>query len=83
MVRREIDLALDGSSTEYELSFRFIKPDGVTIWLADQAKIDRDASGAPLRMRGMIRDISGQKVVEQELARYPRSSGGAGPQAHR
>ena len=50
-----------------EQEYRIILPDGRIKWLLDRSWLVRDQTGNPLRMDGMITDISERKEVEREL----------------
>lgn len=50
-----------------EQEYRIIFPDGRIKWLLDRSWLVRDQAGKPLRMDGMITDISERKEVEREL----------------
>lgn len=50
-----------------EQEYRIILPDGRIKWLLDRSWLVRDQVGNPLRMDGMITDISERKEVEREL----------------
>ncbi len=55
-----------GEDTE-PCEFRFIRPDGATIWVRRVASIHRDASGKPLRVVSTIQDITDRRRTEAEL----------------
>ena len=59
---------LAGESESYEAEFRMRHKDGRWIWVLDRALIvERGRSGEPLRVSGLIIDISGLKQVEERL----------------
>ena len=47
------------------MSFRFIRPDGRQVWLEETAKAEFDATGRLLRIKGLTRDITERKVLEE------------------
>ncbi len=49
------------------MEVRIIKPDGSIGWVNDQARIIRDAAGKPLRIDGVVSDITGRIQAAQEL----------------
>ncbi len=51
----------------FDVQYRMRHKDGRWLWVADRARIVRDASGAAVRVTGMVVDISATKQVEQEL----------------
>ena len=49
----------------YALNFRFCCPDGRQVWLEETAKGEFDATGQLLRIKGLTRDITERKVLEE------------------
>ena len=49
----------------YTLTFRFIRPDGRQVWLEETAKGEFDSSGKLLGVKGLTRDITEQKQLEE------------------
>jgi len=47
--------------------FRWVTKDGRAVWVESHSTVVRDASGAPIGMRGVTLDISARKETEQEL----------------
>lgn len=54
---------------EYNIEFRFIKPDGKVRWAVGRGQVFYSATGTPLRMTGMDLDISERKLIEAERLR--------------
>ncbi|WP_052288586.1 PAS domain-containing protein [Leptolyngbya iicbica] len=52
---------------EYNIEFRFIKPDGTVRWALGLGRVFYDDSGRPVAMTGVDMDISDRKQAEQEL----------------
>lgn len=52
----------------FELVKRYIRKNGITIWVHLTSTLLRDADGKPARMLGTAHDITRQKQVEQALA---------------
>jgi PAS domain S-box-containing protein len=48
-----------------ETAFRLLRPDGGIMWVLDEGKFDVDATGRPVRMSGIIRDITERKLEEE------------------
>ncbi len=48
--------------------YRFIRPDGQTIWIHDRVTIIRDETGAPTLVQGVMFDVTEQRRAEQVLA---------------
>ena len=49
----------------YALSFRFCCPDGRQVWLEETARGEFDATGRLLRLKGLTRDITERKELEE------------------
>ncbi|WP_228052845.1 PAS domain S-box protein [Nodosilinea sp. LEGE 07298] len=54
-------------SVEYDLEFRFIKPDGSIHWAASKGNVLRNAAGNAIRMAGVDMDITDRKKLELAL----------------
>ena len=50
----------------YVLNFRFVRPDGREVWLEETAKAEFDATGRLLRIKGLTRDITERKGLEED-----------------
>lgn len=48
----------------YAATFRFCRPDGREVWLAETAKAEFDAAGRLVRISGLTNDITGLKQAE-------------------
>jgi PAS domain-containing protein len=57
---------LPARNSSYVLNFRFVRPDGETVWLEETAKGEFDAVGRLLRIEGLTRDITDRKRVEEQ-----------------
>jgi PAS domain S-box-containing protein len=53
--------------TDYEAEYRILYPDGTIHWLVGKGRGVYDENGKPLRMLGIIFDVSDRKQVEQAL----------------
>lgn len=51
----------------YAHEFRVIWPDGSVHWIAGRGEFTFDEEGRPIRMRGAVVDITGQKMAETAL----------------
>lgn len=51
-------------ATEY----RFLRRDGRTVWVRDEATVVRDTAGQPLCIQGVMQDITDRKRAERQLA---------------
>jgi two-component system, cell cycle sensor histidine kinase and response regulator CckA len=52
---------------EYELEHRIIRPDGTERCVRERAEVVRDSQGRPLRMVGVVQDITERKQLEERL----------------
>ncbi|NQD91169.1 PAS domain S-box protein, partial [Pseudomonas sp. CrR25] len=59
---------LEGQREVYQVTYRTRFDNGETHYLESTAKLYRDADGAPLRMTGVLMDISERVLREQRLA---------------
>lgn len=57
-------------STEYNIEHRVRWPDGTVRWVAERGNVVRDEHGTPLRMLGVVQDISQRKQVDEELRKH-------------
>ena len=57
---------LQPDNPSYVLSFRFVRPDGREVWLEETARAEFDATGRLLRIKGLTRDISERKALEED-----------------
>jgi PAS domain S-box-containing protein len=55
------------SGTDYENQFRIVRPDGVIRTVHNQARVDRDESGRPVRVIGVCQDITERKLAEEQV----------------
>jgi PAS domain S-box-containing protein len=50
----------------YENQFRIVRPDGAVRTVHNQARVDRDESGKPVRVFGVCQDITERKLAEEQ-----------------
>ena len=67
-VRQSIQAAL-AAGTPMASQFRIVRDDGSIVWVLDDGQFEVDRAGRPLRMRGILRDITEQKLLEARLER--------------
>src|SRR5262249_23500398 len=65
MQRLIASVSTDGEKETRE--YRILRPDGTARWVASRSKLERDASGKPVRMFGVLQDIHDLKSAEEEL----------------
>ncbi|NBV20561.1 MAG: response regulator [Proteobacteria bacterium] len=51
----------------YNLEHRIVRRDGQVRWVHEQADVERDPAGRPLRMVGVVQDITDRKHLEEQL----------------
>lgn len=61
-----IDAAIE-KDRSYQIEHRVIWPDGSTHWVLERGGVQRDNRGTPLRMLGVVQDITRRRQVEQAL----------------
>ncbi|GAC1703311.1 MAG: hypothetical protein NVS9B4_11080 [Candidatus Acidiferrum sp.] len=65
-VQRLLEDALN-KRVPYEVEFRTIRPSGEVRWLFGRAEVFRDNAGVPIRMLGIVHDITERKQAEQAV----------------
>lgn len=55
------------SDNEYNIEVRIIRKDHRVCWIHDQAKIEYNSAGKPIRIYGTIQDITDRKLMELRL----------------
>jgi PAS domain S-box-containing protein len=55
------------SGADYRIEHRIVWPDGTVRWVSETGAVMRDADGKPVRMLGVVQDITGRKQAEQEI----------------
>ncbi|EPX57990.1 two-component sensor histidine kinase [Cystobacter fuscus DSM 2262] len=71
-VKRGIEIAVHSGARRWQEEFRFRRKDGRYTHVVDRGHVSHDASGRPVRMVGVMQDISAQKEVEAVLSRQAR-----------
>ena len=67
MVEKAIAGVMSGREPNYHIEHRLNEGTGQTRWLEAQGRLYRDAQGNPLRLTGMVRDITERKLTELQL----------------
>jgi PAS domain S-box-containing protein len=62
-VRLDIESMLAGGQTS-EMQFRILWPDGSVRWIHGRTKVVHNAAGAPVRLHGIVQDITELKLAE-------------------
>ena len=63
---------IEGEIDTYELSKRYLRPDGGLVWGLLTVSVVRDANERPLHFVSQVQDITDRKTAESELRRYAR-----------
>jgi PAS domain S-box-containing protein len=53
----------------HSVDHRIVHPDGTIRWVHEEAQLEHDAAGAPLRLTGTVQDISARRQTEAALIR--------------
>jgi diguanylate cyclase (GGDEF)-like protein/PAS domain S-box-containing protein len=61
--------ALDDPGYQYDLEFRLLRPDGQLRWVHAVAEVLRAPGGRPLRMRGLVQDVTARRSAEDSVRR--------------
>lgn len=67
-IRQTLAKAVAGGG-RYETEYRLMLPDGGMRWIASQGRVEFDAKGQPVLLRGTSRDCTARKLAEQETLR--------------
>ena len=62
IVEDAIQYCLDGN--DYNVVHRIIRPDGGIRWLSEKGSVIRDANKNPIKMFGVVQDITDKKIAE-------------------
>ena len=65
-LRAAAQAALD-QDIAYSIDYRVLGPDGSPFTMHSEAKVERDVTGKPLRMSGIVQDITERVAVEHAL----------------
>lgn len=63
-VRRAIEEGAD-----YEVDHRIVRSDGEIRFVHESGEVERDRAGVPLRMRGIVQDVTRSRAVERSATR--------------
>lgn len=67
LVRRHVEESL-AKVAEFEREYRIVLPGGEVRWISARGRVEPDANGKPVRMRGASIDITRRKIAELEVA---------------
>ncbi len=63
-----VDAAVHGKQ-DYDIEHRVVWPDGTVRWVAEKGDVFYDAEDKPVRMLGVVRDITARKEAQEGLKR--------------
>ena len=63
----EYQRVVRGEAPDFKLEKRYIRKDGMIVWVNINTTVIRDVDGRPLRTVGIIEDISSRKEAEEKL----------------
>lgn len=56
-------------NTDYDIEHRIITSDGSTKWVREKGDVIRDSKEKPIRMIGIVQDITKRKEIEEKMTR--------------
>ncbi len=65
---------VDANDPSHSLTFRYQRPDGREVWLEQVAVTQFDSIERPVRMNGLMTDITARKRFEEEISRAWKSA---------
>jgi PAS domain S-box-containing protein len=68
-VRQDIERCL-AAREDYRQEYRVVWPDGAKRWIESRARVECDSDGRPVRMAGVVRDISDTKEGAEQQQRF-------------
>ncbi len=63
---QELIRKLSPEEPDYETEYRYVRPDGKTIWLEESGRGEFDKEGNLARVQGIIADVSARKELENK-----------------
>jgi PAS domain S-box-containing protein len=66
-VEAQVRDVLAGQAEDYDLQFRIVRPDGAVRHIEAHGHVERSATGRPVRLVGLSRDVTESKHLEQAL----------------
>ncbi|MDI6623575.1 MAG: ATP-binding protein [Brevundimonas sp.] len=67
-VEEAVRLAVE-EGADYALDHRIVRPDGEIRFVHEYGEVERDRAGVPLRMRGIVQDVTRSRAVERSATR--------------
>jgi PAS domain S-box-containing protein len=66
-VERTLNESMQENQSHFRTEYRVLQPDGTSCWLIARVTYERDDAGRPLRMSGVVLDITERKRAEEAL----------------
>jgi PAS domain S-box-containing protein len=57
---------------DYKIKHRIVWPDGTVRWVSETGAVVRDNAGRPIRMVGLVQDITERELAEEQIAGLAR-----------
>ncbi len=71
-VWEELEQLMAAREQDYTGQYRFIRPNGEVCWISGRGQFSYDSAGAPLRLVGVVQDITLRKTAEEALKQADR-----------
>ena len=72
LIVKQTELALKSDDNPYAVDYRIIRPDKSERIVHEEALIERDEKGTPIKITGIIQDITDKKKMEAQLQQIQR-----------
>ena len=72
LIVKQTELALKSDDNPYKVDYRIIRSDKSERILHEEALIERDEKGTPIKITGIIQDITERKQSERKIKKYAR-----------
>ncbi len=72
-VQKSVEQCLSAKK-DYRIKHRIVWPDGTVRWVSQTAAVVRDSADGPMRMVGLVQDVTERELAEEQiagLARFP------------
>ena len=83
IVRSSAELAASGARTSYSIEFRIPGDSGKVHWIAEHGTVATTPGGSSMKMIGVSRDVTAEKIAELEIAERLRAEQEARSRAER
>ena len=66
-VKRAMEYYLDGRTPEYSIEYRLQRANSEYLWVTDRGRVSRGPDGKPMKLSGIIEDLTNVKRVQEVL----------------